>query len=70
MLISLKILPSGDSSALCYTAGVGLLAALFKTLKQAMTASMQDLLHACTRWHTATALSTFSEYAELCILIG
>lgn len=53
MLISLKILPSGDSSALCYTAGVGLLAALFKIVKQAMTASVQVHLHARTIEHTA-----------------
>jgi hypothetical protein len=56
MLTSLKMLQSDNSNALCYTAGVCLLAALFKTLKQGMTASVQDLLQsvqACSRWHTA-----------------
>ena len=53
MLTSLKMLQCGNSSALCYTAGMGLLAALFKILTQDMAASVQHLLHAYTSWHTA-----------------
>ena len=53
MLTSFKMSQCGNSSALCYTAGMGLLAALFKILTQDMAASGQHLLHAYTSWHTA-----------------